>query len=418
MSVNQAALVDPCTTCRSCGSSELVTVLDLGPQPLANGFVDPTQTTPEARYPLRAVRCLGCTLMQLDTSVSPQKLFGEYLYASSVSRSIVEHAESLVATLLSRAAPGRPRQVIEIASNDGYLLSAYSRRGIAVLGIDPAQNLARLAEARGVPTVTALFDPALAATLRSQGHQADLLHAHNVLAHVPDPRAFLHGIALLLAPDGLATIEVPYVRDLVDHALFDTIYHEHLSYFSVTALVALFGGTGLRIADVERLPIHGGSLRLYVQHEGTTDHGSTSDRVQALLAEEQAWGVDQDAPYQRFAQRVDTLRQDLSRLLEQLNTDGARIAAYGASAKGTVLLNVLSLGPFIDVVADRSPLKQGLLVPGVRCQVVSPDYLLREQPAYVLLLCWNLRDEVLQQESLYRARGGRFIVPLPKLQVV
>ena len=418
MSLSPPSATHACMACRSCQSRELETVVDLGLQPLANGFLEPDQTPSEARYGLRAVRCLRCTLVQLDTSVSPQQLFGEYLYASSVSRSIVEHAESLVSTLLARAAPGRPRQVIEIASNDGYLLSAYARRGIAVLGIDPAQNLARLAEQRGVPTVTALFDPALAASLRSQGHQADLLHAHNVLAHVPDPRGFLRGIALLLAPDGLATIEVPYLRDLVDQALFDTIYHEHLSYFSITALVDLFRGTGLVIADVERLPIHGGSLRLYVRHQGAAADSVLPARVQALWAEEQIWGVDQAAPYRRFAQRIDTLRQDLSRLLGRVTADGARVVAYGASAKGTVLLNVFDLGRFIDVVADRSPLKQGLLVPGVRCRVVSPDYLLQEQPAYALLLCWNLREEVLQQEAAYRARGGRFIVPLPQLQVV
>jgi SAM-dependent methyltransferase len=413
--VNSPDEADAVFRCRSCDSAATVPVIDLGEQPLANGFLAPDAPRAEARFPLRAVRCTGCSLVQLTTTVPPEILFSNYLYASSISRSIVEHAESLVDQMLAAATPKSPRQVIEVASNDGYLLAAYARRGIRVLGIDPARNLAEQAEARGVPTVTELFDP----ELREGGHRADLLHAHNVLAHVADPRGFLKGIEILLAPGGLATIEVPYLRELLDGVLFDTIYHEHLSYFSMTALQELFTGSGLHIADVERLSIHGGSLRLYVRRDGdTAEDGAGAARVSALLAEEQRWGVSESQPYTRFAAQVGRVKDELSSLLEKLRGEGARLAAYGASAKGTVLLNVFEIGHHLDVVADRSPLKQGRLVPGVRRPIVSPDYLLRERPDYVLLLCWNLRDEVLKQEAAYHALGGRFIVPLPTLQVV
>lgn len=404
--------------CRSCRSADTILVIDLGLQPLANGFLSPGADSEEPRFPLRVVRCVRCTLVQLDTTVAAERLFSDYLYASSISRSIVEHAESLVTQLLAqRNAP--PREVIEIASNDGYLLAAYARRGIRVLGIDPAKNLAQLAESRGVSTVTELFSPQLAQTLRARGHHADLLHAHNVLAHVDDPRGFLQGIEILLAPGGLATIEVPYLQNLLEDVLFDTIYHEHLSYFSMTALRELFAGTGLHIADVEQLAIHGGSLRLYVRRDvDAIEHREGTARIDALLANEQRWGVHDSATYQRFATRVEDVKRGLASLCERLRGEGARLAAYGASAKGTVLLNVSGIAHHLEVVADRSPLKQGLLVPGVRLPIVAPEYLLHARPDYVLLLCWNLRDEVLRQEAAYRAQGGRFIVPLPEVQVL
>lgn len=410
--------LDAAFRCRSCKSAAIASVLDLGLQPLANGFLAPDASPDEPRFPLRAVRCTQCSLVQLDTTVSAERLFSDYLYASSISRSIVEHAESLVAQLLATRSEA-PREVIEIASNDGYLLAAYARRGVRVLGIDPAKNLAQHAEARGVSTLTELFSPQLAKALRARGHQADLLHAHNVLAHVDDPRGLIQGIEILLAPGGLATIEVPYLQNLLEDALFDTIYHEHLSYFSMTALKQLFAGSQLCIADVEQLTIHGGSLRLYVRRDADVIENSDGiARVEALLTNERRWGVDTSATYTHFAARVEAVKRELSSLCEELRGEGARLAAYGASAKGTVLLNVSGIGPHLDAVADRSPLKQGRLVPGVRLPIVAPEYLLRERPDYVLLLCWNLRDEVLRQEAAYRSLGGRFIVPLPKVQVL
>ena len=403
--------------CRACGGGDLQAVVSLGETPLANALLTEADLArPEPRYPLNLLRCRRCTLVQISETVSPEQLFREYAYFSSFSDTMLAHASALVDAIAAARSLGPSSLAVEVASNDGYLLQFYVARRIPVLGIEPAENVARVAREKGIETVAEFFGETTALRLARERRRADVLHAHNVLAHVPDPVGFARGVAHLLAPAGLAIVEVPYLRDLLERCEFDTIYHEHLSYFSLTALTALFESAGLRAPDVECLSIHGGSLRLYVEH----DHGQArAARLEQLLAEERAWGVHADAAYERFSASVATLRAELSDLLWNLKRQGARIAAYGAAAKGSTLLNVCGVdGRLLDFVADRSPYKQGRFMPGVRLPIVSPDRLLQERPDYLLLLTWNFADEIMQQQAEYRRRGGRFILPVPRVGIV
>jgi len=303
-----------------------------------------------------------------------------------------------------------------VASNDGYLLQHYVAAGVPVLGIEPAANIAKVARERGIETVSEFFGRDLARALRASGRVADVIHANNVLAHVPDLRGVVAGFRELLAPSGLAVIEAPYVRDMIDHCEFDTIYHEHLCYFSLTALDRLFRSEGLTIVDVEHLPIHGGSLRIFATPSASSPARSGS--VDAMLADERAWGVDKDATYAAFASDVETVRRDLIALVDELRREGHHVAAYGAAAKGATLLNYAGIGADrIDFVADRNTYKQGRYMPGARIPIVAPSALLDRAPAYTLLLTWNFADEIFAQQAEYRARGGKFIVPVPRVEI-
>jgi SAM-dependent methyltransferase len=406
-------------SCRSCGAGELTTVLDLGRVPLANALLsDPAAEEP--RYPLSVALCPRCTLLQLTESVPPEQLFSEYLYFSSFSDTMLKHAAAIAQRMIERSALGASSLAAEIASNDGYLLQHYQKRGVPVLGIEPAKNVAKVAvEERGIPTVVEFFGRELAPRLVAEHGRADVLHANNVLAHVPDLNGFVAGIAAFLRPDtGVAVIEVPYAKALIDHLEFDTIYHEHLSYFSLTALDALMRRHGLAITDVERIPIHGGSLRLFVRHAASAS--APAPAVSALLAEEASWGVGSIAFYRGFADRVRTLGAELGALLERLELrEGKRIAAYGAAAKGSTLLNFFGIGrERIDFIADRSTYKQGRFMSGVRIPIRPPEALLEAQPDYCLLLTWNFAEEILEQQAEYRRRGGRFIIPIPEVRIV
>jgi SAM-dependent methyltransferase len=402
--------------CRSCGSPSLVPMLDLGVTPLADRLMnDKTLREPEPVCPLTVVMCRDCSLVQIRETVDPRVLFGaDYPYYSSVSEGLLRHFAGTTAAARKRRPVVASSLVVELASNDGYLLKNYVQDGVPVLGIDPAPGPVEVARKRGVDTLHAFFTRELAAELANSGRQADILHANNVLAHVADTNGFVAGIALVLKEDGLAVIECPYVRDLVDHCEFDTIYHQHLCYFSVTALDALLGRHGLLLVDVERVAIHGGSLRLFVARQG-----SPNAAVKAILAEERELGLDGPDYYESFAERVRTLRTRLRDLVGQLKADGARIVGYGAAAKACTLLAYTGIGADqLECLVDKSTFKQGWYFPGNHLPVRSPDWLLESQPEYTLILPWNFADEIISQQAEYRRRGGKFIIPVPDPVVV
>jgi SAM-dependent methyltransferase len=410
--------------CRSCGAGGLEMVLSLGRTPLANSLLTTEQLAqPQETYPLDLVFCPACTLVQITETVPPEKLFREYLYFSSFSDTMLAHAQTLAERMTKSRGLDGQRLVVEIASNDGYLLQYYKRAGVGVLGIEPAENIARVArDERGIETLCEFFSEELAGQLKMNGQGADVIHAHNVLAHVADLNGFACGLQLLLKDDGVAIIEVPYVKEMIDRCEFDTIYHEHLCYFSLTALDQLFRRNGLAIGDVELLSIHGGSLRIFVQQKAalsTKDKPEGSLRVQQMLAEEAQWGVGKAEFYRGFAAKVDSLRGQLLQTLAELKAMGKGIAAYGASAKGSTLLNYFGIGQeTLDFVADRSPIKQGLYTPGTHLPIYAPEKLLQAMPDYVLLLTWNFAGEILAQQAEYRRRGGRFVIPIPEVSVV
>jgi len=400
--------------CRGCGGTQMTGVLDLGVVPLANSLLEDAKQL-EDTFPLTLFFCPDCQLVQIGETVPPERLFKHYLYASSFSDTMLEHARTLVESLVEKYRPDSRSLIVEIASNDGYLLKNYQAQNIPVMGIEPAENIAQLAEDAGIATRCAFFTAAFAKQLVDEGVRADIIHAHNVFAHVPDPNDLLEGVYTLLKPDGVCVIEAPYLCDLIDKLEFDTIYHEHFSYFCLGAVVKLAERHGLAVIDAEPVAIHGGSLRYTLAHSGAPIHL----RVQSILKEEHEKGVHQAGYYQYFAQRVWQRKRDLLALLQKLKTGGAHIAAYGASAKGSTLMNAFDIGAdLIDFVVDRSTLKQGRFTPGNRLPILPTEALVEQHPDYVLLLTWNFAQEILSQQAAYRAGGGKFIVPLPELMVI
>lgn len=404
-------------SCRSCGNTNLDSVLSLGRMPLANALLTAQDLDrQEQTYPLDLVFCPRCSLVQITETLPPEVLFKEYIYFSSFSDTMLRHAKSMAEYLVRSRKLDAHSLVMELGSNDGYLLKNFVEAGIPVLGIEPADNVAKVAQARGFRTISEFFGEGLARNLHEQGLTADVIIANNVLAHVADLNGFVEGIQVLLKEEGVALIEVPYVMDLVDHCEFDTIYHEHLCYYSVTALDHLFYGHRLMLLDVQRIPIHGGSLRLLVGHDGA---GSPNASVASALSAERQRGMNQVGYYRNFERHVVETREGLRSLLSSLRQDGNRLAAYGAAAKGTVLLNYCGIGgDILDFVVDRSPYKQGRYVPGVRLPIYPTQRLVEEMVQYVLALTWNFVDEILEQQAEYRRRGGRFIVPMPLIKIV
>ncbi|HEV2032721.1 MAG TPA: class I SAM-dependent methyltransferase [Candidatus Dormibacteraeota bacterium] len=401
--------------CRSCGAYQLDPVLSLGRTPLANALLKEDELLkPEPTFPLDLVFCPSCALVQITETVPPEQLFSHYLYMSSFSDTMLQHSEELATTLTRERGLGANSLVIEVASNDGYLLQFYKRAGVPVLGMEPAANVAKVAEERGIPTLVRFFGSELGLELRKEGKRADVIHANNVLAHVADLNGFVAGIALALKDDGVAVIEVPHVKPMIERLEFDTIYHEHLCYYSLTALRPLLERHRLKIVDVHEIPLHGGSLQVHAAYSG-----EPSARVHKLLEEERNAGIGAREFYRDFGEKVRRLRTELVRFLDELKSDGSRIAAYGASAKGSTLLNYCGIGPrTLEFVADRSTMKQGLYTPGTHLKVMAPEALLETRPDHVLLLTWNFADEILEQQDAYRKQGGKFIIPVPEPVVV
>jgi SAM-dependent methyltransferase len=392
--------------------------MSFGEMPLANALLDEGGCDrPEPRFPLELVFCETCALLQITESVDPELLFSEYAYFSSYSTTMLEHAAALVERLIRERELDGDSLAVEIASNDGYLLQHYMHAAVPALGIEPARNVVEAAAQRGVETICAFFGEDLARELAAGGRHASVLHANNVIAHVPDVNGVVAGIAHVLAADGVAVVETPYVRDLVERTEFDTVYHEHLFYYSLTALDRLFARNGLRVVDVERLDIHGGSLRVFAGRADSAEEPRPF--VGELLDEEERLGIAEARYFEDFAARVEMLRAELWELLQNLKEQGHRIAAYGAAAKGATLLNAFGIGAdVLDFVADRSVHKRGLYMPGVRLPIVAPERLLEAMPDEVLLLAWNFADEILKQQEEYRRRGGRFILPIPRPRLV
>ncbi len=405
--------------CRSCGAPLTTTFVDLGETPLANSYVTAEEVAQhrERRFPLHARVCGRCFLVQVDEPVEPEAIFSDYAYFSSMSDSWVEHARRHALAMIDRFALGPRSQVVEIASNDGYLLRHFLAAGVPALGIEPAANVAAAAIASGVPTEVAFFGRATAERLVARGLSADLTAANNVLAHVPDIGDFVAGFAVLLAAEGVATFEFPHLLNLIRDVQFDTIYHEHFSYLSLTAVETVFALAGLRAFDVEELSTHGGSLRLFACRAGAARR--ETDRLFALRAMERAAGLDRLDAYRGFAPRVEAVKRDFLAFLAAAGAEGKRVAAYGAAAKGNTFLNVCGIGAAdIVCVFDRSPAKQGRLLPGSHVPVLAPERLADVRPDYLIVLPWNLFDEIRAQTEQIADWGGRWVVALPRLRVI
>jgi SAM-dependent methyltransferase len=413
--------VSPAPACHSCGAPLRHTLLDLGEQPLANAFLtrEELEAGPERRYPLHARICAECLLVQAEQVVPPGQLFSEYPYFSSYSDSWLAHCADFARAVTERLALGPESMVIEVASNDGYLLRNFVAAGIPVLGVEPAANVAEVAIAAGVPTEIAFFGRECAGDLVSRGNAADLVVANNVLAHVPDLDDFVEGLAAVLKPTGVLTIEVPHVLRMIEGTEFDTIYHEHLSYFSLLAARDVLERRGLRIFDVEELPTHGGSLRIWATRPSAAEAWPPAPAIEQVLEAERAAGLDAVEGYEAFAPRVESLLVELRSFLRNAQAKGEGVAAYGAAAKGNTLLNAASVTiDEVGYVVDRNPHKQGRFLPGSHLPILEPDHVRRDKPDYLLLLPWNLRDEITAQMADVREWGCRFVVPVPRVELV
>jgi SAM-dependent methyltransferase len=402
--------------CRSCGGGDLRIILNLGSQPIANALLGEEELSqPEAKFPLAVAFCPACALLQVTETVPANVLYRrDYPYFSSSSPALLKHSAEHVEALVGKYTLGPPSFVVEVASNDGYLLRNFVDRGIACLGIDPADGPVARANAIGVPTIHDFFGSRCAEKLANEGKLADVVIANNVVAHVDDINDFVAGVSRLLKPAGSAVFEFAYALDMIEHCEFDTIYHEHLFYHTLHGLTPLFKRHGLYLNDAERLPIHGGSLRLTVSRSP-----DRSEALDALFAHEAALGVDKVSFYNNFADRVRALRDALAGLLVSERAKGKRIACYGAAAKGATLVNYLDLGErFFEFVADANAYKQGKYMPGQHIPIRHPDQLVTDQPDYVLLLVWNFAGEVMRQQTIYRERGGSFIIPVPEPCIV
>jgi C-methyltransferase C-terminal domain/Putative zinc binding domain/Methyltransferase domain len=403
--------------CIVCESERVEEFLDLGNTALANKFLRPDELeAPEPRYPLRVGLCHGCGHVQLIDPVPPSAMFEDYLYMSSASDTLKGHFDDLSRLLVERHKLQTDDLVIDIGANDASLLSAFRRHGVRTLGVDPARNLASLSADRGVERFTGFFGASTAPEIVARWGRAAIITATNTFPHIPELRDFVTGIHTALAPRGAFVIEAHYLVDMLDQTAFDTIYHEHVSYWALTPMRQLFARMGMEVVRAERLPIHHGQLRVWVQRKG---EGDVDETVAAILENERRLGIGQLDTYQAFGDRVRQIKRDLQSTLTRLKREGKRVVGYGAPAKGSTLLEFLQIGPdLVEYIADRSALKQGRYTPGSHIPIVSPERLLADRPDYTLLLAWNFADEVLRQQAPYREKGGKFIVPVPEVKVL
>ena len=405
-------------TCRSCGNPLKHTFVELGVSPLANSYLTEEQLQQmEPFYPLHAYVCDACYLVQLNEFESPEQIFGDYAYFSSYSESWLNHAKEYTNLMVERFGLNSNSHVVEIASNDGYLLQYFKEKGIPVLGVEPAKNVAKVAQEAGIPTITKFFGVQTASELSTEGKSADLMLGNNVLAHVPDLNDFVKGFKVLLKPQGVITIEFPHLMRLIEENQFDTIYHEHFSYFSLITVNKVFAKHGLTIFDVQELPTHGGSLRIYACHAEDTSK-PVSDRISELLNKEIDAGFTDLELYQSFGKRVKETKRNILDFMIKAKREGKSIVGYGAPAKGNTLLNYCGIRTdFIDYTVDRSPHKQGHFLPGTRIPIYQPDKIKKTKPDYLVILPWNLKDEIMEQMAHIRDWGGQFVTLIPDVKI-
>lgn len=406
-------------TCRFCGTELSVTFADLGMTPLSNSYLSAENLHQmEPFYPLHAYVCSECLLVQLSEFESPEQIFSDYSYFSSFSESWLRHAETYTNNMIERFGLNSQSQTVEIASNDGYLLQYFKARNIPVLGVEPAANVAMSAVDKGIPTEVMFFSEKSAEELKAKGESADLITANNVLAHVPELNDFVKGMKVLLKPDGVITVEFPHLLRLIEDNQFDTIYHEHFSYFSLIVVENVFSRNDLRVFDVQELPTHGGSLRVFACHNDNTSK-PVSANIENLKQREVSFGLKNISTYTAFAEKIVKTKCDMLEFFVQVKSSGKKIVGYGAPAKGNTLLNYCGIGTdFLDFTVDRSPHKQGLFLPGTHIPVLEPDMILQFKPDYVFILPWNLKDEIIKQMAKIRSWGGKFVVPIPHIIVV
>ena len=405
-------------TCRFCATVLTHTFLDLGVSPLANSYLKEEQLNRmEPFFPLHVYVCAKCLLVQLEEFSTPHDIFSDYAYFSSFSDSWLAHAKAYADMITARFRLDRTSKVVEIASNDGYLLQNFVARDIPVLGVEPAANVAEVANKKGINTTVAFFGEKTAVDIREDGWIADLIIGNNVLAHVPDLNDFVKGLKILLKPTGLITMEFPHLLQLMEQNQFDTIYHEHFSYFSFLAVEQVFARHGMRLFDVEEIPTHGGSLRIYACHDQDASK-PIGDRARELKSREETLGFGRLNHYRSFGPQVEETKHKLLSFLISAKQEGKRIVGYGAPAKGNTLLNYCGVRTdLIDYTVDRSPHKQGYFLPGVHIPIYAPDRIRQTRPDYLLILPWNIREEVMQQLHFIREWGGKFVVPIPEVRV-
>ena len=404
--------------CRFCKSELKSIFLDLGYMPSANSFLTEQELQHEKKYPLCVYICSECLLVQIPEIRKPNELFSNYAYFSSFSNSWLNHVKEYTTMMIKRFNLNNKSHIIEIASNDGYLLDFFSKSNIPVLGIEPASNVAETAIKKGIPTLMEFFSTKIAQELKNNSKQADILIGNNVLAHVPDINDFVKGMKILLKPDGIITMEFPHILQLIKQNQFDTIYHEHYSYFSFTIIQKIFFSQKLTVFDVEEISTHGGSLRIFVKHSENKTLGIT-ENVQKLVKKENENELSSLSTYLGFTKKIVKLRKEFNKFLEEAHKDDKSVVCYGAPAKGNTLLNYFKINPkLIKYAVDLSPHKQGLFLPGTHLPIKTPSQIEETKPDYIIILPWNLKDEIMEQIKDVKEWGGKFVIPIPEVQII